>query len=177
MQKGTITAIGPTQEGGYQCQGGYVYTYIMSIQTTTDLFTGEIGSKSQPYPLAVGSEIHFTVSTGRRGPKIKKVNPQYAQQGTQAGNYPQDPIQRPAAPQAPRRDFDKEARGKCRFGFYQALLHSMSANDLVSNNTELAAVERLVEYSMNGFSAQPPTFKQFAEQADADDFPPSPDDY
>lgn len=49
------------------------------------------------------------------------------------------------------RDYDKENRGKCRFGFYQAFIEAGgSPSNLLSSQVELEAIEKLVEYSMEG---------------------------
>ena len=49
------------------------------------------------------------------------------------------------------RDFDKENRGKCRFGFYQAILQAgMNPAELVEDVPSLQAIEKLVEFSMEG---------------------------
>ena len=87
---GTITNIVPS--GSYQSKGGQVFTFQMGIQTQQGAYAGEIGSKSQEYPLAVGQPIMVTVTESPQGTKFKKVNPQYAQQDAQ---------QQQAPPQAP----------------------------------------------------------------------------
>ncbi len=154
MQTGTITNLMPTVDGGYQSQNGWIYTFDISIQTQQGLVTGEIGAKSQAYPLNVNDQINFEVTNTNQGVKIKKVNPQYAQ-GAPPINQPQGqaPPQRGRA-ESPARDYDKENRGKCRFGFYSTLLGDMSAVDLLGNLQELQAVEKLVELAMNGFPPQ-----------------------
>ena len=84
MQKtGTILSCTPTQQGGYQSQGGWVFTYNITLQCPDGPITGEIGAKSQPYPVANGQEITVTVTPGEHGNKLKKINPQYANQGGQ----------------------------------------------------------------------------------------------
>ncbi|KKM15295.1 hypothetical protein LCGC14_1697450 [marine sediment metagenome] len=92
MITGTILNIEPTQEGGYQSQNGYIYTFVMTIETPNGPLSGEIGSKTELYPVSVGKEITVNVTNDAgRGVKFKKINPQYAsqsqpqntQQGTQ----------------------------------------------------------------------------------------------
>ena len=100
MQKtGTIANIIPTQQGGYQGAGGWVYTFMMTIDCPDGQFTGEIGSRTQPYPLGEGQSILVEMSEGQYGPKFKKINPQYAgQQGGQSQQSYNPP------PQAPRQE-------------------------------------------------------------------------
>ena len=86
---GTITNIVPTQQGGYQSQGGYVYTFMMSIQTDAGVIQGEIGSKTQLYPLGCGSPISVEVTQTEHGMRFKKINPQYAGQQGQSQAPPQ----------------------------------------------------------------------------------------
>ena len=87
----------------------------------------------------------------------KPHNAQPAAQPTPAAQTPQRTTQ---APTPPPRDYDKENRGKCRFGFYQAAIQSgMSPTSLVKDKAGLDAIEQLVEYSMNG----PNTGDQFAK--------------
>ena len=98
---GTITNIVPTQQGGYQSQGGYVYTFMMSIQTDAGVIQGEIGSKTQLYPLGCGSPINVEVTQTEHGLKFKKINPQYAgQQGQPQSQAPPQQSYNPP-PQAP----------------------------------------------------------------------------
>jgi len=92
--QGTITHIEPTQQGGYQSQGGYVYTYMMTINTQNGPVTGEVGSKSNPYPSQIGEQIIVESTTNQHGVKFKKVNPQYQNQGQSQGGYQQPQQQR-----------------------------------------------------------------------------------
>jgi hypothetical protein len=99
-------------------------------------------------------------------------------QGPPANNPPQSTPQGQTSPQnrtqaPPARDYDKENRGKCRFGFYNTLIGSIGAAGLLANPAELAAVEMLIEYSMNGYKPQQESFNQFAKNADQqDNIPP-----
>lgn len=82
MQKsGQINNIEST--GGYTSQNGYIYTYMMTIQVGTEQITGEIGSKSEQYPLSAGAEITVDVRQTEHGTRFKKINPQ------QGGSRPQ----------------------------------------------------------------------------------------
>jgi len=122
MQKtGTIVAINSTEQGGYNSQNGYIYTFDMTIQCPDGQFTGEIGSKSQVYPKANGQEITVDTSQGPYGPRFKAINPQYAgQQGQPQGGQQQQPPQgqqnqrqQPNQQQKPP-DWDEITRGKVR---------------------------------------------------------------
>ena len=99
---GTIRSVFATQEGGYNSQNGYIYTFDMAIDTPQGPMTGEIGSKSQPYPAAVGDPITVDVRQTDRGPKFKKINPQYAGQQQRQAQQPNKP------------NWDEIARGKVR---------------------------------------------------------------
>lgn len=84
MQKtGTITNIAP--DGGYPSQNGYINTFQMTIQCPDGVFTGQIGSKSQTYPLAIGSSISVEVTNTEHGVRFKRFNPQYAGQQRPVG--------------------------------------------------------------------------------------------
>ncbi|KKN78854.1 hypothetical protein LCGC14_0346260 [marine sediment metagenome] len=78
MKTGIIKSIQPN--GGYQSQNGYINTSMMTIDVAGEgQITGEIGSKSQPYPMNVGEEITFEIKNTEHGVKFKKVNPEYRQ--------------------------------------------------------------------------------------------------
>lgn len=153
MQKtGTITNIVP--DGGYQGQDGYINTFQMSIQCADGLITGQIGTKAQVYPVAIGQDIIVEIANTQHGVRFKKINPKYANQGQQQNYQQQSPQQAPQQPQSQGRDYDKENRGKCRFGFYQALLRSgATAAQLADNMEELLAIEKLVDMSMLGIES------------------------
>lgn len=54
------------------------------------------------------------------------------------------------------RDFDKENRGKCRFGYYQAMIgNGVLPAVLVNDGESLKAIEQLIDWSMNGFPVEP----------------------
>ncbi len=147
MQKtGTIVQVTPTQRGGYNSQNGYIYTFDMTIDCPDGQFTGEIGSKSQSYPKGNGQEITVFMSQGDYGPRFKAVNPQYA--GEQGGQ------QRPPQGNGPPnkgRDYDKENRGKCRFGFYQACIgRGCNPVEMVKDKAMIDAIEILIGWSMSG---------------------------
>ena len=95
---GTIRSVFASQRGGYQpSQGAYVYTFDMEVDTPQGPVRGEIGSKSQPYPLAVGQPITVELTETDRGPRLKKINPQYA--GQQQQSTPQQRQQQSPPPQ------------------------------------------------------------------------------
>jgi hypothetical protein len=146
METGTIISIAPTQTGGYQGKQGYIYTYDIIINAPSGRVGGEIGSKVQPYPLAVNDQISFEATQGQYGTRIKKVNPQYAnQQPTQ-----QQPRQQPpqGRQQANQPDWDKIAEGKVRNSVVCAF---------ISNGVEppIEAVKKWTDYIMTGALPQP----------------------
>lgn len=67
---GRIVSIVPTD--GYNGSHGWVYTFDMTIQGPNAQVTGEIGSKSTPYPLAVGQEITVNAEQTQHGLKFKR---------------------------------------------------------------------------------------------------------
>jgi hypothetical protein len=78
MQKtGQITHI--VKKGGYPSQGGYIHTFNMTVQFPDGEDTGEIGSKSEQYPMQRGDEITVEISDTQYGRRFKKVNPGYQQ--------------------------------------------------------------------------------------------------
>ena len=152
---GTITGVKPMSQQGYGPRNDIHYQDIQITDAQGQQHVGNIGTKAG---YAVGSQIQVTVEQGQQGNKFKKYNPQYDNQQNQGGqqgfNQQQGSSQQPAKPQG--RDFDKENRGKCRFGLYQAVVkYGVSPSDLLYNVTELKAIEELVEYSMNGLPQQP----------------------
>ncbi len=89
LKTGTVATVTPTQAGGYQhVTAGWIYTFDMVVNTAEGQVGGEIGSKTQQYPVGPGQPITVDVTSGQYGPKLKKVNPQYQQQG-----QPQGPTQ------------------------------------------------------------------------------------
>lgn len=103
---GIISAIQPA--GGYASQHGYIYTFNMTIQDQQgQQYTGQIGSKSEQYPMQVGAPIVIESTTNQNGTSFKKIQQQ--QQG-QRQNLPQG--QPPAQQQGPS-PYDKETEGKC----------------------------------------------------------------
>ena len=137
---GTIQSVFATQEGGYQSsQGDYIYTFDMAINTPQGPINGEIGSKTQPYPLAVGQQITVEVSQTDRGPRLKKINPQYA------GQQGQGPPQQRQPQQANKPDWDEIAKGKVRHGLVCAGIQS---GQLPANNIEV--VDSYLPYILTG---------------------------
>ncbi len=120
MQKqGTITNV--VSDGGYNGTGGYVWTFQMTIQCQDGVFTGQIGSKSQTYPLTIGQPITVEMTQTEHGARFKKINPQYAQQ-----NQQQAPPQYNPSSQLPPNDREEKImRGN-------ALNAVMSATDITS---------------------------------------------
>lgn len=140
MQKtGQINRIEPTLPDGYQSKNGYIFTYNMTIQTATGQITGEIGSKSEPYPMSAGAEIIVEVKDTAHGTKFKKVNPQQgSQQPAQGGSQ-----QRQSNKKDP--DWDAIAMGKCRSLVVQAAVTSLQMECKTFDQADA-----LVKYMMSG---------------------------
>jgi len=78
------------------------------------------------------------------------VNQPSQQQPVQQAPVQQQAYTPPVKPVS--RDYDKENRGKCRFGFYQAAITmGMTPVQLVADMPTLNAIEKLVDFSMEGF--------------------------
>ncbi len=75
---GTIVNIQP--DGSYQSQNGLIYTHQMSIQSPQGLIIGQIGSKSEIYPINAGQEITVEMTNTQHGVRLKRIDPQYAGQ-------------------------------------------------------------------------------------------------
>jgi len=107
MIEGKIVQIVPN--GGYQGRNGYIYTFQMSIQNENGVFTGQIGSKTENYPLTVGQPILVEMTTNQYGNKFTRINPKYAnrqpRQPQQSYQQPQQGYPRlhqsPQGPQLP----------------------------------------------------------------------------
>ncbi|KKK92302.1 hypothetical protein LCGC14_2704300 [marine sediment metagenome] len=82
---GKIVSVQPTADGGYNGTNGWINTFTMTIQGPNAQVTGEIGSKSSPYPLTAGQEITVTAEQTQYGLKFKKINPQYSGRGQHGG--------------------------------------------------------------------------------------------
>lgn len=148
--EGQIQSVVP--DGGYESRNGYINTFQMVVQNQGGSWTGQIGSKSQTYPAHVGDGIIVESTESEYGLRFKKINPGYGNQGGQQQQQPPPQQQRRQAPQGqPQRDFDKENRGKCRFGFYQACIQAgMNPAVLVKDIPVRRAIETLIERSMEG---------------------------
>ena len=134
---GTIANI--VSDGGYQSQNGYIYTFQMTIQGQNGSATGQIGSKSEVYPVAVGQQISVEMTETEHGVRFKKHNAQYAGQGGggQTGGPPSN------------RDYDKENHGKCFLKLLQALIqHNGSVG--VGNST-LTQIANLATACMDSY--------------------------
>ncbi len=160
---GTIINVLPTADGGYQSQNGYIFTYNMTIQGTDgQTYTGEIGAKTDLYPLGNGQQITVEFTNTQHGSRFKKVNPQYAGQPQQRGGQPNK-----------GRDYDKENRGKCRFGLYQACIQQgCKPREMVNDKALLDAIEILIQWSMNGRPNPPPNNPQAGNPDWVGDEPP-----
>ncbi len=146
---GIIKQIQKTQTGGYQSKQGWIYTFIVTIQTNEGQVTGEIGSKTEQYPLGVDDEINFTFTKDEYGYKFKKVNPQYPQGGSQGGG------QTAGDQNSGGRDYDAENRGKCRTQFIKAAI----INGQITCGT-FADVLMLEEFAMTGVIPPEPASRE-----------------
>ncbi len=164
-QTGRIQSIVPTQEGGYSGANGYIHTFNMTILTPDNQqYVGVIGSKSEIYPLAPGSEISVTITDdAQHGRKFTRFNPQYAQQGQQAApRTPQQATQQAnqsiqqaaQGAKSNKPDWDAISRGKVRHGIVCAYIKS-------GKEPNIQDVELWVDYVMTGQKAG---FDQFAAQ-------------
>lgn len=144
MKTGIIKAIQP--DGGYQSKNGYIYQSQMTIEFEGEgQQTGEIGSKSDPYPANVGEEINVEIKIDQRartGYKYKKINPQYPQGGSQGSGQPT------GGQNSQGRDYDAENRGKCRTQFIKAIL--INSGMFTMDADSKVYIDGLVHYSMTG---------------------------
>ncbi len=166
MQKtGTIINIQP--DGGYQGQDGYINTFQMTIRCQDGEFTGQIGSKSQNYPIATGQQISVEVTNNVHGVRFKKFNPQYAQGGQQ---NTQQGSQRSPQGQKSQPDWDAIATGKVRHGLVCAAVQSLQIK--IETETDC---EKWLQYVMHGRKA-PPQQQSNANPDYVGDNPPPPVD-
>lgn len=145
MQTGTIRNIVPTQEGGYQSDNGWINTFDMTIQCQDGTFTAQIGSKSTPYPIAVGQQITVEMSNSQYGPRFKKVNPQYQQQGGQ----PQRPQGQAQRPQGGRKADDPVQLYIIRQSSIKAAVDFLGDGEYEPKDV-LDVAEKFVQYVLNG---------------------------
>lgn len=107
--QGNITNI--VSDGGYNTDNGYVYTFQMGIQTPMGVYTGQIGAKTQIYPLGVGQPIIVDMTESQHGTRFKKVNPKFAGQSPQRPPQntpkPLPPAKQPAPQQSSGNGLDK----------------------------------------------------------------------
>lgn len=147
VKTGTIINIEPT--GSYPGHSGTIYTFAMVIRFPDGDLKGEIGSKSEAYPLSMGSEITVDVTSDPQyGIKFKRVNQFGPQQRRQR---PQNAAQRPNGKQP---DWDAISRGKVRHGVTCAFIQS-------GTEPTIDRVEYWVDYIMNG---PPSRSRQMAQE-------------
>lgn len=150
MQKtGTIRSIQPN--GGYQSANGYISTFMMTLQTDEGQITGEIGSKSEIYPMNPNDQITVEIKNTNHGVKFKKINPQYAQGGHSG------PQQATGGARSNGRDYDAENRGKCRTQFIKAAIIAGGLNCRCFDDVIV-----LTEFAMTGI---PPQAQQQSQQS------------
>lgn len=129
--QGTIFSI--ESDGGYDSQNGYIYTFQMCVHDQNGAaHYGQIGSKTEIYPLAKGQPIIVDTKEDQHGIKFTKVNPKYAAQGQPGGTAPQTgntpPLGNQGPPAAPQKaqgpDWDKIADGKVKCNVVCAAIQS-----------------------------------------------------
>ena len=166
MKTGIIKAIQP--DGGYSAktpQGPmYIYQYQMTIEVPGEgQVTGEIGSKSDPYPMQVNEEITFEIKLDARattGKKFKKVNPQYAQGGSQGGG--QAPQGQNSGGSIPK----DRIEGMVRTQFIKAAI----INGMIKCDT-FADVLMLTNFAMTGVIPQERQSQSHNTEVGQDDIP------
>lgn len=146
---GQILNVVPTQAGGYHSQNGWIYTFNMTIQFPDGATTGEIGAKTEQYPLAAGEQISVQITNSQNGVKFKKFNPQYAPQPQPQGGQ--------QAPQRPAQATNAPATSKDRLIVTQVVFKAMAAAGGVN--------EQLLEANVNmimrvGSGQKPESFEQ-----------------
>ena len=132
--QGTIANIQPA--GGYQSQNGYIYTFNMSIDTQQyGVVNGEVGSKSEYYPMQPGEQITVDSTVDNHGTKFKKINPGYNNQSPppQQG-YQQAQQQAPPTQQRPQQDTRQDS-----IQFAQAL--NLAVSEYVSDKIKINEIE------------------------------------
>lgn len=185
---GQIVQIVP--DGGYQSQNGYINTFQMTIQCQDGTFTGQIGSKSEIYPLGIGETINVDMANTQHGVRFKKFNPQYAQagQGQQPYNQPTQaatgrPTASSAAKPAPQgvnpHDLSIERQCAAKSACNYCGLSGKPAENIVPIAIELAYFMK----TGNNFTNIPEAHPDITDQAPitnpgyvGDDPPPPPDD-
>ena len=184
MQNGTIARVEPIigQNGpaGYQGRNGWIYIFNIAIDTPTGQVTGEIGSKSQVYPLQAGSTISFIVENSPHGVKIRRKDPQYAQQDAQpapqAHNAPHDHNNYQGS-QAPPRDTQDDIRWAQAVNVAFAMFNTDKITDQQIKQTH-AEIYDLLKLRKFASWMCPQSFDQFAAGANAEEqIPPDPNDY
>ena len=164
MKTGIIKAIYP--DGEFDTDYGHLYAYKMLIQFQGEQnqTEGGINSKSSPYPMGNGDEITVEIKNTQHGVKFKKVNPQYAQGGSQGGG------QSSQGQSSGGRNYDAENRGKCRTQFIKAILTNSGMFKMDAESK--VYIDGLVQYAMTGvIPPQPQTAKYTGNSTPDDDIP------
>ena len=89
--QGTIYSVTPT--GGYESQNGYIWTFEMVVNGPNGQIHGEIGAKSEQYPIVPGQPILVDSYLDKANkPRLKKINPKFVNQ------LPSQALQPPTMP-------------------------------------------------------------------------------
>ena len=147
-----VSTANRTGKDGYQTPNGYICTFDMTIMTDAGPITGEIGSKSQVYPLAAGAEITVEMTSSQHGMRFKRQNLKFAGQQPQGRQMPQNPPQStnslPVFNTPPPRDYDRENHGKCFSLIAQA---AVQRDGLDAALKSLEAIADLATACMNSY--------------------------
>lgn len=163
--EGQITNIQP--DGGYNSHNGYIFTFQMAIQASSGAYCGQIGAKTEIYPLQVGQPILVEATQDQHGWKFKKINPQYQNQNqNQVQQRQQGPPASPPqnaqptyqpVPQDKPRDYDRENHGKCFTVLCEGVLQSgIAPMSLKADPDSLTAIADLATACMNSYDYRSP---------------------
>ena len=140
MINGTIANIVPL--GQYSGQNGLIYTFTMTINSQNGAITGEIGSKSNVYPMSIGESITVETRQDAHGTKFKKINPQY--QPVAPPQAPQGPSQAAQSQNDTQTQILRQCAGKCASW--------LVAGTIVTFEERFKEAERWVGYFQNGLT-------------------------
>ncbi len=147
---GTIRHVLPTQKGGYQSKQGYVFTYDMTIEATDgQMYTGEIGSKKDLYPLGNGQQITVDITNTQYGTRFKAISAQHSGQQPTAGQQIMDRMGGKPDYAAQER---KKILGMCFTNIVSGSMPRITAVELEKDIEELKAMSRLSAICIDGVS-------------------------
>jgi len=142
MINGTIANIVPLSQ--YNSQNGLIYTFTMTINSQNGAVTGEIGSKSNVYPMCIGESIAVETKQDAHGTKFKKINPQYASQNVPPGFNLKGPLQPAQPPNDTQEQILRQCAGKCASW--------LAAAAIIKYGERFKEAERWVQYFKKGLT-------------------------